>query len=110
MNLLCLLLETSWIKFKLHAVYQQHVAMRLSENNQRRLDAVIGTQILLLAVISNFFFLASEEIGIAFLKRAYLGGFAHYFRYSLALVFMYFTSEHIRAKERKEKSINKQKS
>lgn len=76
------------------APYHTLIVQRFSPNTVLRIEAAVGTHLLILAVISNFFFLANYNVGVLFLKRTYCSGIITYIGASISLIFMYFTSEH----------------
>lgn len=94
LNVLGILLERAVQSVQRSATYQNLIVRRFSPNTVLRIEAAVGTHLLILAVISNFFFLANYNVGVLFLRRTYCSGIVTYLRASTSLVFMYFTSEH----------------
>lgn len=94
LNVTGMLLEQLVRKLQRSNIYQEWIIKKFSANAVNRIDAAIGTHLLILAVISNFFFLANYEVGILFLKKAYLKGIGNYFSLSLSILVIYFTSEY----------------
>lgn len=101
LNGLGILLERGVIILQRSRAYQSWIARRLSSNNLNRLDGVIGTHLLILAVIANFFFLANYNVGVLFLKRTYASGVISYLGLSTSLLFIYFTSEYCKRRFKK---------
>ena len=89
-----ILLEILYSTFKRSKYHDQWITSRFSHNNVLRIDAFIGTQLLILAVIANFFFLANYDVGMLFLRKTYAKGLANYLLLSTSLVFTYFSGEY----------------
>lgn len=70
MNFMCLQLEQlgRYIGRTQQDLFQRH----FSESNRNRIKALLGTQIFIPAVISNFYFFAGVDVGNVFVKRTYL--------------------------------------
>lgn len=94
LNVLGILLEQASKAFQRSSGYQRWVTHRVSSNNVLRIEAILGTHLLILAVISNFFFLANYEVGVLFLRRTYGSGICNYLGLSTSLLFIYFTAEY----------------
>ena len=89
-----ILLEILYSTFKRSKYHETWITGRFSHNNVLRIDAFIGTQLLILAVIANFFFLANYDVGILFLRKTYAMGLTNYLLLSTYLVFTYFSGEY----------------
>lgn len=94
LNCLGIFLEQLLNIIQRSTIYQQMIVGNFSESSVNRIDAVLGTHLLILAVISNFFFLANYDVGVLFLKRTYSEGVLNYIGISISLLFIYFTSEY----------------
>ena len=104
LNLLGILLEDMLKAIQESKLYHKHITGRFSPNNVLRIEAVAGTHLLILAVISNFFFLANYEVGVMFVTRIYGHGLGNYLLLSTSLVFIYFTSEYCKRRIKKDQA------
>lgn len=68
--------------------------------NQNRIKALLGTQIFIPAVISNFYFFAGVDVGNVFVERTYFtGNFVIYLSLSFCCYCIYHVSEVIERRE-----------
>lgn len=82
----------------------------ISPANQLRLTAVLGSQLLIPAAISNFFFFGGMDVGIVFMKRTYwTGTFSSYMILSGCCYCLYHTAEVIKRREIEQKCIKEAK-
>lgn len=96
LNFVGLLLESGWATVQRSHGYRKTISRFVGAANQKRLDGIVGTQLLILAVIANFFFLATYEVGLIFVQKTYMSGLLNYLALSVTLAFIYFTSEHLK--------------
>ena len=85
LNWLCIILEQALKVFAKSKMFLR-LTNRFSPTNKGRIIAVIGSNIFIMSVISNFFFFAREETGYIYIKRTYFESFINYFG---VLVFAY---------------------
>lgn len=101
LNCGCIVLE----KFVYHVIEGkkfQQLAVKIlkTDNNVHRLYAFIGTQVLIPAILANFFFFGGIEVGWEFVRRTYLDGFMNYVKISSCIFFLYPVAEAIKRREK----------
>lgn len=101
MNCICIVLE----KFVYHVIESEKFCQRAlsivkTHNNVHRLHAVIGTHVLIPAIISNLFFFGGVDVGLEFVRRTYLDGFLSYLKISTCIYFLYPIAEAIKRSEK----------
>lgn len=94
LNSIGILLEQATRAVQRSPTYHNCITRRFSTNAVYRIEGVLGTHLLILAVISNFFFLANYEVGVLFLKRTYFEGVLNYLCITSSLLFIYYTAEY----------------
>lgn len=99
LNCACIVLE----KLVYHVIEgekfrERALAVVKTENNVHRLHAVIGTHVLIPAILSNFFFFGGTEVGWEFVRRTYLNGVVNYLKISTCIYFLYPVAEAIKRK------------
>lgn len=104
LNCACIVLE----KLVYHVIdsekfHQRAVEIVKTENNVHRLKAVIGSHVLIPAILSNFFFFGGTEVGWEFVRRTYLNSFVNYLKISTCIYLLYPVAEAIKRRE----SMNK---
>ncbi|KAG4070165.1 hypothetical protein HA402_003855 [Bradysia odoriphaga] len=72
MNFVCLQLEQ--LGRYMSRTQRDRFERHFSESNRNRIKALLGTQIFIPAVISNFYFFAGVDVGNVFVKRTYFTG------------------------------------
>lgn len=103
LNCVCIVLE----KFVYHVIESDQFKLRAlkiikTDNNLHRLHAIIGSHVLIPAILSNFFFFGGIEVGWEFVRRTYFTGVLNYVKISTCIYFLYPIAEAIK---RREKSI-----
>lgn len=104
LNCVCIVLE----KYVYHVIdddrfHKGAIAIVKSENNVHRLKAVIGSHVLIPAILSNFFFFGGTEVGWEFVRRTYLDGFLNYSKISTCIYLLYPVAEAIKRRESSNK-------
>jgi protein-cysteine N-palmitoyltransferase HHAT len=100
MNCLCIVIE----KFVYNIIESESFIRRFySRNLYLRIHALIGSQILIPAILSNFFFFGGMELGIEFIRRTYFHGLWNYLNISICVWFLYPVAEAIKRWENKKK-------
>jgi len=74
-----------------------------TQNNVHRLNAWIGTHVLIPAIISNFFFFGGTEFGYEFIRRTYFDGFWTYIKMSSCIALLYPVAEAVKRWEHRAK-------
>ena len=74
-----------------------------TDNNIHRLNALLGVQVLIPSILSNFFFFGGREIGLEFFERTYLSGFVTYVKISMGIYFLYPVAETIKRYENNQR-------
>lgn len=105
LNCACIVLE----KFVYHVIesekfYQRAIKLVKTDNNVHRLHAIIGTHVLIPAILSNFFFFGGTEVGWEFVRRTYLNGLVNYVKISSCIYLLYPVAEAIKRKEKLNKN------
>lgn len=101
MNCVCIVLE----KLVYHVIESEQFCRRAlsivkTDNNVHRLHAIIGTHVLIPAIVSNLFFFGGTEVGWEFVRRTYLNGFLNYMKISTCIYFLYPVAEAIKRREK----------
>lgn len=101
LNCACIILE----RFVYHVIESETFQKRAlwilrTDNNVHRLHAVIGTHVLIPAILSNLFFFGGVEVGAEFMRRTYLDGFVNYLKISTCIYFLYPVAEAIKRWEK----------
>uniref|UniRef100_A0A1B0CD87 Protein-cysteine N-palmitoyltransferase Rasp n=2 Tax=Lutzomyia longipalpis TaxID=7200 RepID=A0A1B0CD87_LUTLO len=78
MNFLCLTVESFARQISKTPTYRRFIQEHFNQTWEYRWNGALGTLLLVPAVISNFFFLASYDVGIIFVQRTFCSGFLHY--------------------------------
>jgi protein-cysteine N-palmitoyltransferase HHAT len=104
-NCVCIILE----KFVYYVIesekfWQSALSIVKSDNNVYRLQAFIGSHVLIPAILSNFFFFGGIEVGWEFVRRTYFTGFMSYLQISTCVYFLYPVAEAIKRHEKLNKS------
>lgn len=98
MNFVCLQLEQigRYMSRTQHDLFERY----FSESNRNRIKALLGTQIFIPAVISNFYFFAGVDVGNVFVQRTYFtGNYGVYLSLSFCSYCIYHVSEVIERRE-----------
>lgn len=101
LNCICIVVE----KFVYYVIEsdkfrQRALAIVKTDNNVHRLHALIGSHVLIPAILSNFFFFGGIEVGWEFVRRTYLSGFITYLKISTCIYLLYPVAEAIKRRER----------
>jgi protein-cysteine N-palmitoyltransferase HHAT len=97
MNCACIVIEKfAYYWMESEKFHRKAIEIVKTENNFHRLCAVIGTHVLIPAIISNFFFFGGTEVGWEFVRRTYLDGFGNYLKISTCIYFLYPVAEAIK--------------
>ena len=105
LNCACIVLE----KLVYHVIesdkfHQKALRFVKTDNNVHRLHAIIGTHVLIPAILSNFFFFGGTEVGWEFVRRTYLNGFVNYVKISSCIYLLYPVAEAIKRREKLNKN------
>jgi protein-cysteine N-palmitoyltransferase HHAT len=105
LNCACIVLE----KLIYHVIEGENFRRRAlkifkTDNNVHRLHALIGSHVLIPAILSNFFFFGGIEVGWEFVRRTYMNGFWNYFKISTCIYFLYPVAEAIKRREKVNKT------
>lgn len=105
LNCACIVLE----KFVYHVIesdqfHQRAIRFVKTDNNVYRLHAIVGTHVLIPAILSNFFFFGGTEVGWEFVRRTYLNGFVNYLKISSCIYLLYPVAEAIKRREKLNKN------
>lgn len=105
LNCICIVFE----KLVYHVIESEEFRQRAhaivkTDNNVHRLHALIGTHVLIPAIVSNFFFFGGIEIGWEFVRRIYLNGIFNYLKISTCIYFLYPVAEAIKRWENSNKT------
>lgn len=97
LNCVCIVLE-KLVYYVIGSVNFRKRALAIvkTDNNVHRLHAIIGTHVLIPAILSNFFFFGGTEVGWEFIRRTYLGGIVNYLKISTCIYFLYPVAEAIK--------------
>ncbi|CRK98783.1 CLUMA_CG012089, isoform A [Clunio marinus] len=97
LNCVCIVLE-KFVYFVIEGEGFERKALKIvkTENNLHRLQAIIGTHVLIPAIISNLFFFGGLEVGWEFVRRIYLEGVFTYIKISSCIYFLYPIAEAIK--------------
>jgi protein-cysteine N-palmitoyltransferase HHAT len=101
LNCVCIVLE----KFVYHVIEGESFRRKAldivkTDNNVHRLHSLIGSHVLIPAIISNLFFFGGIEVGWEFIRRTYLCGFGNYLKISMCIYFLYPVAEAIKRWEK----------
>jgi protein-cysteine N-palmitoyltransferase HHAT len=101
LNCACIIIE----KFVYHIIesdsfHKKAKAFVKSDSNVYRLQAIIGTHVLIPAILSNFFFFGGVEVGSEFVRRTYFDGLYNYIQISSCIYFLYPVAEAIKRREK----------
>lgn len=104
-NCVCIIFE----KFVYHVIesekfWKSALSIVKTDNNVYRLQAIIGSHVLIPAILSNFFFFGGIEVGWEFVRRTYFTGFMSYLQISTCVYFLYPVAEAIKRREKLNKS------
>ena len=104
MNCLCIVIEKFLYHFLTTNTYLNVARMLVrTDNNIHRLNALLGVQVLIPSILSNFFFFGGREIGLEFFERTYLSGFVTYCKISVGIYFLYPVAETIKRYENNQR-------
>lgn len=109
MNFLCLTVESFSRQLSKTSGYRHFVQTYFRETWEYRWNGALGTLLLIPAVISNFFFLASYDVGLIFVQRTFCSGLLHYLCVFGGVICIFFTSEFIKRHENalRDKNVEK---
>jgi protein-cysteine N-palmitoyltransferase HHAT len=105
LNCACIIIE----KFVYHIIESESFhakakAILKADSNVYRLQAIIGTHVLIPAILSNFFFFGGVEVGWEFVRRTYFDGLLNYIKISTCIYFLYPVAEAIKRREKFNKN------
>lgn len=93
LNFICLQAENFGKKFS-KTQFCKKLMRPIGENNSLRLKAIVGSQLLIISILSNMIFLGGERIGFELMKQTYLrNNFFEYFLLSFCTYCFYISGE-----------------
>lgn len=97
LNCACIVLEKLvYYVIESETFHQQALAIVRTKNNVHRLHAIIGSHVLIPAILSNFFFFGGTEVGWEFVRRTYMNGVVNYVKISTCIYLLYPVAEAIK--------------
>lgn len=100
MNCLSILVEKCIYSIIESKEFRSKVLSFTSLDNYHRLHAFIGAQILIPAILSNFFFFGGTSVGWEFIRRTYFMGMWNYLQISLCIYFLFPIAEAVKRFEK----------
>lgn len=100
LNLVMLSLE----HFQRHIfkLYRTHLQLTIGKENTIRLNAIIGSQLMLPSIITNLMFIGGPDIGLHLTRRTYFGdGLLNYISLSFVAYNFYQYSSAVHAREQR---------
>lgn len=94
LNFVCLSVENVF-KYFVKTEFYANLVRNFSFKNQKRIYALIGSQIFIPSSISNFYFFAGVDVGNYFMQRTYQSGLFNYLALSVCCYCIFQSAEFI---------------
>ncbi|XP_063700245.1 protein-cysteine N-palmitoyltransferase Rasp-like [Culicoides brevitarsis] len=102
LNYCCVVVENLMYSFMESKKYKEKMEKFMSGNNLLRFNALIATNVMIPAILSNFIFFAGTDVGYEFFRKTYLSGVWFYVKLLAICYSLYTTNEWIRRSEQKK--------